>query len=162
MVSDMDTLKIETLPRSEVAVVFPLVQLLFKDLELEQWTRHADELIAPDGWRGILIARDLREVVLGMLQYEHRVGLDGTSFMAGSNILACGLTHRHRVRIAAMMIEGLERLAQRSACQIVRSEILEHGDAATIDGLSDHLRIAGHEARHVTFFKLLDPDLQPQ
>lgn len=162
MVSGMNTLKIETLPRSDVAVVFPLVQLLFKDLELEQWTRHADELITSDGWRGILVARDLREVILGMLQYEQRVGLDGTSFMTASNILAYGLTLRHRVRVAAMMIEGLEHLAQRCSCQIVRSEILEHGDADIIDGLIDHLRTAGHEPRHVTFFKLLDPDLQPQ
>lgn len=160
----METLKVETLERRDIANVFPLVQLLFKHLELEQWAKHADRLIAPEGeeWRGILVARDLREVILGMLQYEQRVSLDGTPFMTASNILAYGLTQRQRVRVAVTMIEGLERVAQRCECRAVRCEILEHGDATTIDTLSALLSTSGHEPRHVTFFKRLDPDSQPQ
>ena len=153
----MQSLKVETLQEGDIARVFPLVQLLRKDLSLDEWTSHAQTILGGPARRGqgILAARDPHDVILGLLQYELRMRLDGVRYMVGTSILTYGLFHKHRQQVAINLIRALEALARERRCQFLQTEVADRDGFDRFDTLGLLLETSGHEPASRTFHKAL-------
>jgi hypothetical protein len=73
--------------------------------------------------QGFLIACDGQGTVHGILQYERRRDLEGRLRMIATNIMVCGLFHRHRVRVTTALIEALSQMRQDFDCEHVAVEV---------------------------------------
>jgi hypothetical protein len=153
----MQSLTVEILHEGDIARVFPLVQLLRKDLSLDEWMSHARNILDGPTRRaqGILAARDPHDVILGLLQYEIRMRLDGIRYMVGTSILTYGLFHKHRQQVAINLIGALEALARERRCQFLQTEVTDRGGVDRHDGLGFLLETSGHEPASRTFYKTL-------
>jgi len=122
----MRWLTIRRLKLADIPSAFPLIQLHHRGLTLAQWTNYARGiLIDSNGVNapGFLAAYDGQGTVHGVLQFEMRRDVEGRSRLIATNIMVCGLFHRHRVRVTKALIEALSQMTQDFGCEHVALEV---------------------------------------
>ena len=122
----MQWLTVKRLKLANIPSAFPLVQLHHRGLTLAQWTDYARSiLVASNGanTQGFLVAFDGQGTVHGILHYERRGDVEGRFRMIATNIMVCGLFHRHRVRVTKALIEALSQMRQDFDCEHVAVEV---------------------------------------
>ena len=118
----MRWLTVKKLKLADAASALPLIQLHHKELGLAEWTDYARDVLNDSNGgntQGFLVAYDGQGTVHGILQYEMRRDLVGQSRMVATNILVCGLFHRHRVRVTRALTESLSDMASDFDCEQV-------------------------------------------
>ena len=115
----MKWLTVRRLGLADIPSAFPLVHLFHKELTVEQWSDYAREVLDDStggNAQGFLAAYDGQGTMHGILQYEKSLDPDGQIRMTVTTILACGLFHRHKVRVTMALRHALSNLAQECGC----------------------------------------------
>ena len=122
----MQWLTVKRLKLANIPSAFPLVQLHHRGLTLAQWTDYARSILVDSNGsntQGFLVAYDGQGTVHGILQYEMRRDVEGRFRLIATNIMVCGLFHRHRVRVTKALIEALSQMTQDFSCEHVALEV---------------------------------------
>jgi hypothetical protein len=122
----MKWLTVKRLKLEDIASALPLIQLHHKDLGLAEWTDYARGVLIDSNdatTQGFLVVYDGQGTIHGILQYEMRRDLVGQSRMVATNIMVCGLFHRHCVRVTRALIQSLSDMARDLSCEQVAIEI---------------------------------------
>jgi hypothetical protein len=122
----MKWLTVKKLKLADIASALPLIQLHHKDLGLAEWTDYARGILLQGNdanTQGFLVVHDGQGTIHGVLQYERGRDLVGQSRMVATNIMVCGLFHRHRIRVTRALIQSLSDVAQDLGCEQVAIEI---------------------------------------
>jgi hypothetical protein len=151
--SQMSWLTVAKIELADIRRAFPLMQLQRKDLTFAQWTCYASRIIDQNAGSesGFLAARDDREVIHGIAQYEADDNNEGVRCLTVSNLIVYGHFQKHRRRVALALIQAMDHTAHRLDCRHVRIEVPENDQQALFGGLTSLLRNTGRQPPHVTF-----------
>ena len=118
-ITPMQWLTVRRLKLADIPSAFPLIQLHHRGLTLAQWTDYARGILIDSNGvnvRGFLAAYDGEDINHGILQYERRRDVEGQLRLIATNIMACGLFHRHRIRIIKALSQSLSQMAPGKTC----------------------------------------------
>lgn len=122
----MKWITVRRLGLADIPSAFPLVHLHRKELTLDQWSDYARGVLTKDNGadtQGLIAAFDGQGTIHGILQYEKSAEVDGHSRVIATNIIACGLFLRHRIRVTTALKQALSKLALESGCERVTFEV---------------------------------------
>jgi hypothetical protein len=150
---------IEVLSRDQIRSVYPLVREAVPTLDLATWLRFARHLTSPrrPGQCGIVAARrETRLFPSGLFCYRVDDDLKLGKVLVADHFVAVDLLDP--AAVLAALVEELDSLGKRLACQAVRS--LVHGGARELEG---GLYAAGHRPDNASLLlkKLLEAPAGP-
>jgi hypothetical protein len=153
-ITPMQWLTVRRLKLADIPSAFPLIQLHHRGLTLAQWTDYARGILIDSNGvnaRGFLAAYDGEAINHGVLQYERRRDVAGRPRLIATNIMACGLFHRHRIRIIKALSQSLSQMAPDFGCERVAFEVSANDRLAPLGSLPSLLKTFGHQTTYVTF-----------
>lgn len=122
----MKWLTVKRLGLADISSAFPLVHLHRKELTLDQWSDYARGVLTKGNGadtQGFIAAFDGQGTMHGILQFEKSADVDGHFRIIATNIIACGLFLRHRLRVTTALKQALSELAHESGCERVTFEV---------------------------------------
>jgi hypothetical protein len=152
----MQWLTVRRLKLADIPSAFPLIQLHHRGLTLVQWTDYARGILVDSNGvnaRGFLAAYDGEGINNGVLQYERRCDVAGRPQLIATNIMACGLFHRHRIRIIKALSQSLSQMATEFGCEHVAFEVSANDHLTPLGSLPSLLKTFGHHATYAPYSK---------
>jgi hypothetical protein len=152
----MQWLTVRRLELADIPSAFPLIQLHHRGLTLAQWTDYARGILIDNNGvnaQGFLAAYDGEGIIHGVLQYERRRDVESQLRLIATNTMACGLFHRHRIRIIKALSQSLSQMAPDFGCEHVAFEVSANDRLAPLGSLPSLLKTFGHHATYATYSK---------
>jgi len=137
----MRRLNVGPLRAERINACYPLWRLEFPGLDLEAWRCFAQGHLASSESleRGILVAEDERDCVLGVLIYEIGQSLDHERQFSVLSMTAHDFFPSARREVAAALLEGAEQLARAGSCRALRTTLPLSEAGSTKHWLADLL-----------------------